>query len=156
MDERKTIFGYLAEVLIVFGFTMVVLNLFCILFGASAKEFSTIFALGRKGIAVDTALQFLGLSVLIVGLRFLCFTDVVIKRMPVWCRTACMISVVLLVMVIFIFAFRWFPIEMWQAWVMFFLCFGMCFLGSLTVMVWKEKTENKRMEEALKKLKEGK
>ncbi|MCI9136617.1 MAG: hypothetical protein HFH48_03470 [Lachnospiraceae bacterium] len=156
MDERKTIFGYLAEVLIVFGFTMLVLNTFCVIFGESAKEFSTMFALGGKGIAINTTLQFLGLSALIVCLRFLCFTDVLIKKMPVWCRTVCMIGAVLLVMVIFIFVCRWFPVNMWQPWAMFFACFGICFLGSLSVMVWKEKMENKRMEEALKKLKEAK
>lgn len=156
MEEKKTIFGYLAEVLAVYGFMMLVLNSFCLMFGTEAQGFSTMFGLGGRGVPVEISFQFLGIAALVVWLRFLFFTDTVIKKMPVWLRTAGMVGVVLAAIVACIFAFGWFPVHMWQAWVSFFACFGVSFLGSLTVMVWKERVENRRMQEALRKMKESK
>ena len=154
MEERKTIFDYLAQVLIVFGFTMLVITIFCLAFGDSAKDLSAMFALGGKGIPVEIAFEFLGVSVLIVGVRFLFFTDICIKKMPIWLRTIGMLTAAVIIIAVFIIVFHWFPVNMWQPWAMFFICFGISFLGSYLVMVIKERVENKRMEEALQRLKE--
>ena len=154
MEEKKTIFDYLAQVMILFGFTMLVLNIFCPVVGNAAKDVSSIFALGSQGISVGIALQFLCVSVLITAVRFVFFTDVIVKRMPIWLRTVCMLSFVIMIIAAFIILFHWFPVNMWKPWAMFFVCFGLSFLGSFFVVTIKEKVENKRMEEALRRLKE--
>ena len=154
MKEKSTILDYLAQVLIVFGFMMLVLNVFCLAFGNSAKEFSAMFELGNQGIPVKIAFQFLCVSALNVGVRFLFFTDVIIKKMPIWLRTICMLISVVISIAAFIMVFHWFPANMWKPWAMFFICFGISFLGSYFVMIIKEKAENRRMEEALQRLKE--
>lgn len=155
MEEKKTVFDYLAQVFVVFGFAMLVMNLLCLVLGESAAEISTMFALGRRGIPVEVVFQFLAISFLVVGARFVFFTDVVIKRMPLWLRTLCMLGTVVAVIAFFVLAFGWFPADMWQPWAMFAVCFGLCFLGSYSVMTLKEKMENKKMEEALQRLKRG-
>lgn len=154
MKENKTVFDFLGQTLTVFGFTMLILNIFCIFFGDSAKEYSSIFALGSQGISVKTAFQFLIVSVLISGTKLIFFTDVIIKKMPIWLRTACMLITVVIINLTFIIMFKWFPVNQWQPWAMFFICFGISFLGSWFVMITKEKTENRKMEEALRRLKE--
>lgn len=154
MEKRKTMFDYLAQVLMIFGLTMLTMNLFCLAFGDSAREFSAMFALGGRGIPVEIAFQFLCVSVLVTGLRFLFFTDTFIREMPLWLRTVCMLTAVILVIAGFITAFHWFPVNMWQPWAMFFLCFAVSFVCSWLVTVIREKHENQRMEEALKKIKE--
>ena len=153
MEEKRTIFDYLAHILLVFGFTMLMMNLFCFVFGDSAKEFSALFALGSQGVPIEITFQCLGISALIVGIRFIFFTDFLIKKMQVWLRTICMLAAVIAIIAIFIIAFHWFPTDMWQPWTMFFICFGICFAGSYLVMITKEKAENKKMEEALQQLK---
>lgn len=155
MEERKTIFDYLEQVFIIFGITLVVLNVFCLLFGEAAKEFSTMFSLGSKGLSVFTMAQFLLVSAIVVALRFLFFTDVIIKNMPVIRRTMCMVIIVLIIISVFISVFGWFPIDMWQPWAMFFLCFSICFFLSTMVTGMKEKAENRKMEEALNRIKQG-
>lgn len=155
MEEKKTVFGYLAQVLVVFGFAMLMLNIFCLVFGDSAKDFSAMFGLGSKGIPIDIVFQFLCISVLIVGVRFIFFTDAFIKEMPIWLRTVCMLTVIILLIAAFVAGFHWFPVDMWEPWAMFFLCFGISFAGSYCVMRMKEKAENKRMEEALERLKQN-
>lgn len=154
MEDRRTIFDYLAQVLIIFGFVMLAMNVFCLIFGNSAKEFSAMFALGEEGVPVKIAFQLLIVSALAAGVRFVFFTDIFIKKMPIWLRTICMLATVLMCLVAFIIRLHWFPTNMWQPWVMFFICFGLSFLGSCFVMIVKEKVENKRMDEALKRLKE--
>ncbi|MCH5280326.1 MAG: hypothetical protein J1E61_02575 [Lachnospiraceae bacterium] len=154
MDEKKTIFDYLAQVMIIFGFAILVLNIFCLVFGNDAKDISAIFKLGDQGIPVGITLQFLCVSFLITGVRFVFFTDVIIQKMPIWLRTICMLTIIVIIIAAFIIIFNWFPVNMWQPWAMFFVCFGLSFLGTYTVVTVQEKIENKRMEEALQRLKE--
>lgn len=154
MEERKTVFDYLSQTMVVFGFSVLVLNIFCLAFGNSAKDFSALFALGNQGIPAKVAFEFLVISALITGIRFLFFTDIWIKKMPVWARTICMSVSIITVIAVFIVRFGWFPIDMWQPWVMFLICFVVSFAASFLVMTIKEKVENKKMEEALKHFKE--
>lgn len=154
MEEKKTIFDYLAQIMAVFGFSMLIMNIFCLIFGESAKDFSAMFRLGDQGIPAGLAFQFLSLSALVTGIRFLFFTDIVIKKMPIWLRTICMLVLIVAVIAVFIVIFDWFPVDMWQSWAMFLVCFGISFAGSILVMAIKEKAENRKMEEALRRLKE--
>ena len=153
MDENNGIFDYLTRVMVVFGFSMLVMNIFCVIFGESAQGLSSMFAMGSQGLSVETAFQYLGISTLIVGMRSLFFTDRLIKNMAIPLRTVCMLGSVVLISIAFIIRFQWFPVDMWQAWAMFFLCFIVCFIGSYFVMLLKEKTENRKLNEALSKLK---
>lgn len=155
MEERKTIFDYVGQVFMIFGITVVILNIFCLLFGASAREYSTMFSLGNEGLSVSTMAQYLLISAITVGLRYIFFTDALIKNMSVLARTVWMVLLVLLFVAGFILLFDWFPADMWQPWVMFFVCFGICFGISTIVTALKEKEENRRMQEALRKLKAG-
>ena len=91
---------------------------------------------------------------MIVGVRYIFFTDICIKKMPIWLRTICMLAATVIIIAVFIIEFHWFPINMWRPWAMFFICFGISFFGSYLVMVIKERFENKQMEEALQRLKE--
>lgn len=153
MEEKRTIFDYLSQVLIVFGFAVLTLNVFCLVFGNSAKDFSAMFAFGNQGVPAQIVFQFLGISVLLVGVRFLFFTDIIIKKMPIWLRTVCMLSVIVIIIAVFVIVFHWFPVNMWQPWAMFFICFLLSFLGSWFVMTVREKVENDRMDQALQRLK---
>ncbi len=154
MEEKKTIFDYVEMVFTTFGFTIVILTLLCFLFGEDAKEISSIFSLGKEGLSIAIMTQYLMVSVLIVALRFLFFTDVVIKNMSVTVRTLCMLLSVIGIIVFFIIRFGWFPIDMWIPWFMFIACFGICFVVSTMIAILKERTENKKMEEALTRLKQ--
>lgn len=154
MEEKRTVFDYLAQVLIIFGFAMLTMNIFCLAFGNSAKEFSTMFELGNRGIPTQTAFQFLCVSVLIAGARFVFFTDIIIKKMLVGSRTICMLTAIIITIAAFVIAFDWFPVNMWQPWAMFFICFGISFLGSYFMTIIRERIENRQMDEALQRLKE--
>ena len=154
MEEKKTIFDYCAAVFITFGFGILVLSIFCVLVGEEAWEVSSLYAMGKEGLSIATILQFFGMSICITLLRLLFFTDSLIKRMSVTGRTICMLLCIIGLIVICAAAFGWFPVNMWQAWAGFAVSFGICFAGSCLIMLMKERLQNRRMEEALARLKE--
>lgn len=154
MENRKTIFDYLGQTLMVFGVTILILNLLCYICGEDAKEFSTIFQLGKDGLALSTMLQFFTAAVLITIVRLLFFTDVIFKKISIASRTICMLLTVIVLIGIFAYLFGWFPVDMWQAWVGFFVSFFLCFVVSAIISIKKEKLENQALETALKKLQE--
>lgn len=154
MEDRKTVFDYAGQVFIIFGFSIAILNLFCTLVGEYAQYVSSIYSMGKEGLSTATMMQFLGVSVCITGLRFLFFTDEVIKQMSITMRTVCMLLSIIGLIAACALIFEWFPVDMWQPWAGFLITFALCFTGSMFVTRMKEKTENRRMEEALRKLKE--
>lgn len=154
MEERKNILDYAEQVLEIFGFTMICMVVFALLFGEAAKEFSSFFALGRTGVTVSVMLEFLLLAVVIVFLRYFFFTDRFLKKMSVLLRSVLMVLSILGIMSGFIVLFGWFPVHMWQPWVMFLLCFLICFGGSVAISVWRTRLENKKLEAGLTRLKE--
>ena len=153
MEERKTVIDYIGQVFITFGFSIAVLNIFCLVFGEDAKELSSMFSMGKEGLSVATMMQYFAAAVLSVLIRFLFFTDVVIKNMSVVKRTFWMLVLEIAMIVLFIWRFDWFPVDVWPAWLAFFISFGLCFGGGVAVTGLKEKMENKKMEEALARAK---
>lgn len=153
MNRRETVFSYLAQIFVIYGCTTCVLNMVCLLCGEEAKSVSTIFALGNDGLSVATSFQFFALSVFIATLRFVIFSDGLIRKVPLVVRTVVMFALVILMIIGFVCLFGWFPIHMWQPWVMFFFCFGVSAAISTLLSAWKEKLENRVMEEALERLK---
>lgn len=153
MEERKTVFDYIGQVFMIFGFTVLILLAFSLIFGEGAKGYSTIFSFGSEGIGTDTLLQFLLASVITVTLRMLFFTDILFKNMRLAPRTVGMVFSELFAIIVLVMIFGWFPMKEGLPWFMFFLSFGVCFAVSILVTVCRERMENRRMEEALEKAK---
>lgn len=154
MEERKHILDYLAQVILIFGITLLAITVICGLVGEDAKEYSTMFALGSRGIPLSTVWQYLLSSVCITGLRFLFFTDAVIKKMSVAKRTIAMLVSIIILIGILAYIFGWFPVDEPKCWFIFLACFGCCFVISTVVSVWKEHMDNKQLSDGLKHLKE--
>ena len=68
-------------------------------------------------------------------------------------RTVMMFVCVILSAGIFIAVFQWFPVNDIKSWTMFFICFFVCACISIVVSTIKEKSDNKKMQEALEHLK---
>lgn len=154
MQERTTFVDFLAHALAVYGFTLIVLNVFALIIGDYAQGYTSVFSLGGTGIAVSTSLQFLALSFVVVGLRYLFFTDLVIKSWALWARRLAIFVAITVVVAIFSYWFAWFPVGEWQAWVVFYQFFGVSALVSSLVMSWKERDENRQLAHALEQYKQ--
>lgn len=156
MKKKATVFDYIISILVIYGFEILCMCLFCVLFGEAAKDYSTLFALGSQGLTVNTMLEFLLLAALIATLRFVLFEDAgKIKNIPLVARVVIMFGAVIVIMVLFVIWFGWFPINVWEAWVSFVASFLICAIISVVLSSVKERYENKKLEEALEQLKKG-
>ena len=137
-----------------YGLTVLFISVFAFFIGEDARSFSSFYELGNQGLTLKTLAQILLMSVLIVTLRFILFTDGLISRISLTIRTMLMFFFVILMIALFAFWFGWFPVNMLEAWGAFLACFAVCAFASAYIMAWKTDRENKEMEEALKRLKE--
>lgn len=153
MIKKNTIFDYLTQIMVVWGVSILGLCLFCRLFGEMANGHSSVFEFGSAGISIATLLQFLLLAILIASLRWLFFADVLIKRLSIVLRMIFMILCVIVSVGIFAAAFQWFPVNEAKPWIAFLLCFLICASVSVAVSVTKEKSDNKKLQAALERLK---
>lgn len=154
MEEKKTIFDFGNQVFCAFGFSILAMAVFSRLVGDEAKEISTLFVMGDEGVPINVIWQFLAVNILIAGFRFFFFSDRIIRHMSAFKRTLCMLCSIILTVALFVYFCGWFPFDVWQAWLAFFISFGICFAISLLIIRWKEKLENRKMEEGLKRVKE--
>lgn len=153
MEERKNILDYLAQVFVIFGIMLLAISVICVLTGEEAAEKSTMFRLGSDGIPMETIYQYLLTSICVTGLRFLFFTDVLLKKMSVTGRTVGMLGTVVALIGVFSYAFGWFPVNEAEGWIAFLVCFGICFVISAGVSALKESMENRQLEDGLRNLK---
>lgn len=156
MEEKKTLFDYIGQILIIFGFSIICLMIFCCLFGIGAKGYSSIFELGAKGLTVSTMAQFLLTSTIIVLFRAIFFSDELIKNLSITCRTIGMFISVVAMIMLFVWWFDWFPVNDLEPWIMFFVSFGISTAGGIAITTIKERMENKKIQEALEKMQERK
>lgn len=154
MDKKFSILEFCSQVFTIYGITIVLLNIFCILFGASAQEISTIFSMGSHGLGVATSFQFLLAVLAITVLRFIFMTDILIINMPTAARIVAMFAGTFVIILVFIIAFDWFPADLPMAWIMFLICFVVCCTAGTMISLVAEKQENRKLEEALKRYKE--
>lgn len=154
MEERKTIFNYLIEVFCVFGIAVVIMIVFCRIFGDDARELSSMFRLGKEGLPVDTMLQFLAISFLTEGLQYVFFSGRWLKKWTALAKYSVFFLAIVAVVSAFICLFGWFPVGMWQPWVLFLMCFLINFGISIVLMRWKTRLENKKLEEGLNRMRE--
>lgn len=155
MEKEKTIFDFLGQVFLIYGITIGILAVLCRLFGEQVRleMVSSMFRMGSAGIPLDTMWQFLATSFLITGLQYFFWSEWLAKRLTAFCRTICLLLSVVALMIVFIFTFDWFPVNMWQPWVAFLICFGICFTVSALLMRLKLRLEDRKLEEGLARLK---
>lgn len=152
MEKRYNFFDFATHTMVVFAISVIILNIFSLIFGNDAESYSAIFVLGNRGISAEIVFQFLALAALITGTRFTFFTYTFFKRMTISLRTICMVTAVIVEIALFSIFFNWFPANSWKPWLCFLICFGVCFVVSFLVMILKEKIENRKLDEALKRL----
>lgn len=153
MIKKNSIFDYAVHTMVIWGISILSICLFSVLFGENAREKSTLFQLGSRGISLETLMQFLVLAIVITGVRWLFFTDILFKRLTVLFRSIWMLTCVIMSVGVLSAIWQWFPVNQVLPWVMFIACFLVCACISVIVFVLKERSDNRRMQDALERLK---
>lgn len=70
MEEKKHLLHYLEQVFVIFGVSILIVEVICRIFGEEARQYSTMFELGNAGVPFHTVLEYLLSSICITALRF--------------------------------------------------------------------------------------
>ncbi len=154
MDKKDYIIKFLNQMFLIFGITITILSLLCLVIGEKAQHVSTLFDMGYSGLSRETIFQVLLTSFFITLINTLVFSDLLKLYISKTKRTIILLCFVFGIMFIFIHLFRWFPTDILMNWLLFALCFVVSSFISIYITFTTEKTDDKNMEKALKELKE--
>lgn len=150
-EDRKSVFGYIAQLLATYGAMVVIFIVFDLCIGKETEGYSTLFELGSRGLTLATLLQLLFLAVLVTIAQVAFLTDLLIKNMNMIARNLLFIIAIFVSIVMFAVLFGWFPVGDLAAWAGFLVSFSLSMAASLLITRFIEKSENKKMQEALDK-----
>ncbi len=154
MNKKEYFSKFLNQMFLIFGITIVILSLFCLIIGEKAQHVSTLFDMGYSGLSIETIFQILLVSFLITIINTLVYSDLLKLYISKTKRTIILLSFVFGIIFIFIHLFKWFPTDILMNWLLFALCFVISSAISIYITYTTEKTDDKNMEIALKELKE--
>lgn len=154
MKNKKTIFNYIGEAFITFATSLLFLIIVGLLVGEEVKAYSTMFALGNQGLSFMTMLQFFLMSFVMTLFNYMFFSERVFKNKGFLFRITGMCTSATIAVGVFARMFNWFPIDEWKPWLGYAISFLLFFIISTGLMVLKTNLENRKMEEALKGIKE--
>lgn len=153
MEEKKTIFDYIRQLFSIFGIIVILHVVLDLLVGDKACEVSTLFSLGSAGLSNHTLIQLFFLALICTLAQNIFLTDTLIKNMPLPVRNILFFATMLISSIIFIILFGWFPVGQFITWLAFILCFCFCTVFSVVISRFEERAEDRKMQEALNKLK---
>lgn len=154
MEENKTIYSYAGQVFTTFGVIVTIFIILGMVVGEEAGMTSTLFEENFHGYSFATLLQLLLLAFFITLGRIVFLTDRLIKSMSLIARSICFVTSVIVVVISFVCLFGWFPLSNVRSWIGFFGLFTLCTAIGIIVSSMKEKAENKKMEQALEKIRQ--
>ncbi|MGN0340885.1 MAG: hypothetical protein ACI4D0_10380 [Lachnospira sp.] len=156
MEDNKTIFNYIGQVFATYGMILFIFIIFGSLIGDIASGYSSLFELGNQGFSIATLLQLFVLAFIITVAQVAFLTDRWIKNLSLFFRNVLFFGIVVVTIVIFVILFGWFPIDDLKSWIGFVLSFVVCTAIGVTISRMEEQAENRKMEQALNKIKNKK
>lgn len=153
MERSKTIFNYIGQLFATYGIIVTIFIAFTYLIGDNAKNMSSLYRLGSQGLSLATLIQLLALACIITFAQILLLTDHWIKSMYMVLRNIIFFVTICVAIGGFAVIFEWFPVSNIMAWVAFVISYIVCTGISVFISKLRENAENKKMEQALDKLK---
>ncbi len=154
MNKKDYIIKFLNQMFLIFGITIAILSIFCLVIGEKAQHISTLFDMGYSGLSLETIFQIFLTSFFITLINIIVFSDLLKLYISKTKRTIILLCFVFGVIFIFIHLFKWFPTDVLMNWLLFGLCFVVSSFISIYITFTSEKADDKSMELALKELKE--
>ena len=154
MNEKKSFFNIIFQIFGKFGIIVMIFVVLSLVLPEEVGELSSLFALGKTGITNATLLQLLILAVLISISQAIFLTDRVFSKMAIILRNILFFLTVLVMIILFVVIFKWFPIADMKSWIGFFISYVICTSTGIFISRWGENKENRKMEEALRKYRE--
>ena len=150
-------YQFASKVLTIYAITILIISTIARICGDEVSIYSSLYQMGSKGLAYETLLQVFASSLVITVINTFFFSEKHFKnQMMIWKVVGMMITI-LVVMIGFIYLFKWLPFGSSTvallAWGYFLVAFLGCFGGSIFLSVIKMKLEEKKYDELLQSYK---
>lgn len=143
MDEQKSLSKeFFQNIIKTFAYSVIAISIVGLLIGDAAKEFSNLFSFGSEGLSYPALLQIFICSVVIGCLRTLLLSDLIFKKMMLLWRYVLLLLLTFISTGFLVVLFRWFPVDLWEAWVGFIIAVIACFVIAASCMIIKTKLED--------------
>ncbi len=152
MERDKSIFDYIESFFKSFGIVVTIFIAFSYFIGDMASEYSTFFTLGSRALTIKTLVQLFVFVAILELAETIFMTDKWIKDMRMVVRNILFFLSVFAVICIFAYVFHWFPFTNVRSWIGFFICYFVCTVISTVLNKMKENAINKKMEQALRRI----
>ncbi|MBR6154879.1 MAG: DUF3021 family protein [Treponema sp.] len=151
---QKRLISFLKDFLEISASIVLIFTLLTLALGEGAGSVSSLFRLGSAGIAVESLLQLFLLSFTFSLLKLIFLTDAIIKSLSAVLRYILCFGLITIFILTFAFCFKWIPNEA-KYWLMFLACYVLSTAVSIIVSNLINKKEDKKLNDALRLIKEN-
>jgi len=153
MDEKKSIVSIFSQNwMTTFVPAILAMTFAGLFFVDSTQEHEGLFRLS-EGLAFEGIIQIFIWSCIISVLITVLTSDIWFSKIMLLWRAVVLMFLVIVVTIGFVIAFRWFPLNYWEAWAAFLGLFALGFGGGLVAMVAKTKIKDRRYNKLLSEYK---
>ncbi|MCL2216797.1 MAG: hypothetical protein FWB91_07220 [Defluviitaleaceae bacterium] len=150
MDEKKSIVSiFFQHITAAFALSVIALSVTGWLLGDSQIEYDGLFRLGSAGLSFESLAQMFAFSVVISILETVLTSDIFFKKAMLLWRMILLLFFGIVSCVVFAVVFRWFPLDIWEAWAAFLTFFVVGFGLGCFVLIAKTKLEDRRYSKLL-------
>lgn len=153
MENKRTILDFMSFVMRTFGICICFLLALTIMASPEMMETGTMFIFGNEAISTAVLLQFLLLSFITAILVFLFTSTYMIRILSLTTRLILMPVSIILCLGIAIYFFGWFPAGVPLPWILFVVCFLICFGVSVAITLCRNKKADNVLNKALEEMK---
>ena len=153
MEEKKTVFNYISQLFAIYGVVVAIFVAINLIIGNDAGSVSSLFSLGSTGLSTKTLIEIFFLVIIVTIDDNVFHTDLIIKNMSLIVRNILFFAVIMVTSIVFALVFGWFPLDDVGAWIGFIVSFTVCAVFSAILTRLEENAENKKMQDALNRLK---
>ena len=140
---------FLQSIMETFAYSIIVLCVVGLAIGDVARDIYGLFSLGSAGISYQSIVQFFVCAATIGVLRVLLLSDMLFKKAMLLWRVVLLLLLTLVFTGFYIVIFRWFPIDMWRAWVGFAVSFTLCSTLTVLAMILRIRLTDKKYDKLL-------
>ncbi len=148
---KKRLVLFIESLLKIFAVIILIFTIATVLIGKEAEQFPNLFMSGNNGIAIKTFFQLFAFSFFICVLRFVFFTDVLLKKTDLILRNVFFFVLTIVVFVIIALICHWVPNKP-LIWILVLASYSVSTVISILITNFFTKKENEKLNDALAKL----
>lgn len=152
MTSKNILEKFMFLTFMAFTTAITVITFIGVVAGEDMISYSTFYVNG--GVSLTAIIQILALAIITALINIIFDNESLVSRIRVLYLTIMKLFIILLIAIVFIIVFQWFPVDEVYAWISFIAMFLVCFIVATIASVLVTRKKDKEYEVLLNKYKE--